>query len=129
MALLKKKAEKTAVEKVKTTKIVNKKEEEVPVSGKKNTVSTILIRPIITEKSTMLSANHVYVFEVAKNATKIAVAMAIRSAYGIQPESVHTQNVRGKVVRRGRISGKRKAWKKAIVKIPDGKSLNVYEGV
>ena len=49
--------------------------------------------------------------------------------YGITPVSVNIQNVRGKRVRFGRVRGKRKDWKKAIVTLPEGKTINVYDGV
>jgi len=89
----------------------------------------VLLRPMITEKASVLASENKYVFEVAKNTNRIEVAKAIKEVYGIKPASVNIINVRGKIVRRGRIEGKRKDTKKAIIKMPAGKSINVYEGV
>lgn len=115
----------------KAKKVVEEKN-DVAVSVPKKLVamvSSVLIRPIVTEKSAILASNNSYVFAVAKSANKIEVASAIRKMYGVSPASVHIQNVRGKYVRRGKVDGHRKAWKKAIVALPKGKTLNIYEGV
>ena len=89
----------------------------------------ILLRPLITEKAAELSAVNKYLFVVENSANKIEVARAIESVYGIKPEQVNIANVSGKKVRRGRLFGRRKDWKKAIVTLPDGKTINIYEGV
>lgn len=91
--------------------------------------SGIVIRPLVTEKSAILASQNTYVFVVEKSANRMEVASAINSLYGIKPESVNIQNVRGKYVMRGKIFGRRSGWKKAIVKLPKGKSINLYEGV
>lgn len=117
-----------------TTNVPNvaKEKKEASVSETKKLatfVSSVLVRPIVTEKSAILASKNSYVFAVAKSANKIEVAGAIRKMYGLSPESVNIQNVRGKYVRRGKVDGHRKAWKKAIVTLPKGKTLNIYEGV
>lgn len=115
----------------KTKKVVEEKT-DAAVSVPKKLIalaSSVLIRPIVTEKSAILASNNSYVFAVSKSSNKIEVASAIRKMYGVTPVSVHIQNVRGKYVRRGKVDGHRKAWKKAIVAIPAGKTLNIYEGV
>ncbi len=106
-------------------------------SGKKGEVKAkkyghayrILIKPLVTEKVSTLGAENKYVFQVAKNVNKIEVTKAVTEVYGIKPISVNMINAKGKKVRYGRISGRRKNWKKAIVTLPEGKSINVYEGV
>ena len=106
-------------------------------SGKKDEVKTkkyghayrILMKPLVTEKVSTLGAENKYVFQVAKDVNKIEVAKAITEVYGIKPISVNIINVRGKKVRYGRKTGKRRNWKKAIITLPKGKSINVYEGV
>lgn len=106
-------------------------------SGKKDEVKTkkyghayrVLIKPLVTEKVSTLGAENKYVFQVAKNVNKIEAAKAITEVYGIKPISVNIINIRGKKVRYGRKTGKRKNWKKAIITLPKGKSINVYEGV
>jgi len=88
-----------------------------------------IVKPLVTEKASLLNALNQYVFAVAKEANKIEVAKAIESIYGVKPVAVNISRVSGKVVRFGRIKGKRKDWKKAVVTLPAGKSIKVYEGV
>lgn len=90
---------------------------------------SILLRPLVTEKVSNLSAENKYVFEVAKSANKIEVAKAIEEVYGIKPLKVNIVKMIGKNTRYGRVSGKKKDWKKAIVSLPEGKTIKVYEGV
>jgi len=89
----------------------------------------ILVKPIITEKSGDLGVHNKYVFEVAINANKIDVAKSIEEVYGVMPRKVNIIKKQGKRVRFGRLHGKRKDTKKAIVTLPQGKTINVYEGV
>ena len=91
--------------------------------------SELIIKPLITEKSATLASSNQYVFVVSRGANRVQIRSAIRSMYGITPVSVNIQNVRGKRVRFGRVRGKRKDWKKAIVTLPEGKTINVYDGV
>jgi len=99
------------------------------VTAKNGQAYRILIKPIITEKGGSLASMSKYVFEVAKNANKIEVAKAIQEVYGIMPEKVNLMRLEGKTKQRGKVVGKRKDWKKAIVTLPKGKNINVYEGV
>lgn len=89
----------------------------------------ILARPLITEKAADLGSLNKYVFEVFPKANKIEVARAILDVYGVKPINVNIVNVKGKVITRGRYSGKRKDWRKAIVTLPKGKTIQVYEGI
>ena len=89
----------------------------------------IIVKPLVTEKVSGLGALNKYVFAVAKNTNKIEVAKAIKEIYGIKPVSVNVVRMMGKKARYGRISGKRKDWKKAIVTLPKGETIKVYEGV
>jgi large subunit ribosomal protein L23 len=89
----------------------------------------VLIKPLITEKSSNLSAKGAYCFEVAISTNKIEVAKAIEEVYGVKPEKVNVINIEGKRKTRGRVKGKRKDWKKAFVFLPKGKTIDVYEGV
>jgi large subunit ribosomal protein L23 len=89
----------------------------------------VLVRPIITEKGTALAASAKYLFAVELNANKISVSKAIEELYGIRPVKVNMVRLEGKTKVRGRIVGKRKDWKKAVVTLPAGKTINVYEGV
>jgi large subunit ribosomal protein L23 len=89
----------------------------------------VLLRPLVTEKGSHLGVINKYVFEVDYNANKIEIAKAIETAYGIKPVKVNIIKLAGKVVRRGRTEGRRKNWKKAIVTLPQGKSIQIYEGI
>jgi large subunit ribosomal protein L23 len=88
-----------------------------------------LIRPLITEKASNLIAQNKYVFAVNISSNKIEIAKAIEGLYSVKPIKVDTVRVEGKKVKYGRMSGKRKDWKKAIVTLPKGKNIKVYEGV
>ena len=87
----------------------------------------IIIRPLITEKSTTLMAEGKYVFEVAKSANKIEIAKAISQIFKVKVASVNTINVEGKVKRMGRSIGKRSDYKKAIVKLAAGETIEFFE--
>ena len=89
----------------------------------------VLVRPLVTEKITDLGAKNKYGFEVNLKTNKIEVAKAIEQIYGIKPTDVNIIKMEGKRVSRGRLVGKRKDWKKAIITLPKGKTIQVYEGV
>jgi len=89
----------------------------------------VILRPLVSEKASILSSLGKYIFVVRADSTRLQVRSSIRSMYGITPVSVHIQNQKGKSVHVGRHQGKRKNWKKAIVTLPKGKTINVYEGV
>lgn len=89
----------------------------------------VLIRPIVTEKSTTwLGSDRTYAFEVGTAANKIQIKKAVESFYGVDVDEVRTVNVRGKVKRFGRRFGKRKNWKKAYVTVSEGHSIPIFEG-
>ncbi len=85
----------------------------------------ILLRAIVTEKSSALGARQQYVFAVATEANKIDIARAVVSLYGVRPQKVNVANVRGKNLRYGRTVGRTKRWKKAIVTLQPGQTMNV----
>ena len=87
----------------------------------------ILVRPIITEKSTTaLGDDHTYAFEVGLNANKIQIRRAIETFYDVSVDEVRTMVIRGKTKRWGRYYGKRSNWKKAYVKLTDGETIPLY---
>jgi large subunit ribosomal protein L23 len=93
-------------------------------------VRDVILRPIITERSTEMMADNKYVFEVAPKTNKTEIKQAIEKIFGVKVESVNTMNVKGKPKRMGRYVGKRKDWKKAIVKLSaDSKPLEFFESV
>ena len=87
----------------------------------------ILIRPLITEEATALMENGKYVFVVAKAANKIDIAKAVAEVFKVKVVSVNTVNVTGKVKRMGRSVGKRSDYKKAIVKLAAGETIEFFE--
>lgn len=89
----------------------------------------ILKRPLITEKVTELTQLNKYVFEVPVKTSKSEVAKAIQNVYGVKPIKVNVINVSGKKVRRGRRFGKTRDWRKAVITLAAGDSIEVYEGV
>lgn len=89
----------------------------------------VLVKPLITEKAADLASQDKYVFEVEKSTNKIEVAKAINEVYGVEPVAVNIVTMKGKLKRQGRYFGKRKDWKKAIITLPKGKTINIYEGV
>jgi large subunit ribosomal protein L23 len=92
-------------------------------------LSNILIRPIMTEKSsTGLATDRTYAFEVGVSANKVEIRDAIESYYGVKVTTVNTMVVRGKTKRFGKYFGKRKNWKKAYVTLNEGHSLDLIQG-
>ena len=86
----------------------------------------ILIRPLITEHCTDLMADNKFVFIVDKRANKIQVAQAVREIFNVTVEDVNTINVKGKTKRRGRTVGKTASYKKAIVKVKAGETIEFF---
>lgn len=91
--------------------------------------SDVIVQPLLSEKTASLAGVNQYVFIVRKNANRLQVRAAIKSMYGVSPLGVNILNVRGKKVRFGRKEGARSDWKKAIVTLPVGQTMNVHEGV
>ena len=89
----------------------------------------VLLHPVITEKSSALQGEHnKYVFAVDSDANKLEIKRAVETLKAdIQVKSVRTQLVRGKIKRIGANYGKRSNWKKAIVQLKEGQSLDVVE--
>lgn len=91
---------------------------------------SVIRRAIVTEKSTSLQEAHPrYTFEVASDASKPEIAHAVESLFNVRVDSVRTMNLRGKVrrARFGRIPGRRPGWKKAVVTLAAGESLDLFE--
>jgi large subunit ribosomal protein L23 len=90
----------------------------------------ILKKPLVTEKTTLQrELGNQISFEVDRRANRIEIRKAVELAFGVRVGTVRTQQVKGKVKRRGRILGKRKDWKKAIVTLMPGERIDFFEGV
>ena len=88
----------------------------------------ILLRPLVTEKSTALLEEGKYVFEVARAANKVQIAQAVAEIFNVKVVAVNTINVTGKVKRVGRNVGRRRSYKKAIVTLAPGETIQFFEG-
>ena len=91
----------------------------------------VLRRPVITEKSTMLSAQGKYVFEVHKNANKNQIKTAVEQLFNVTVTAVNTSNERGRRprTRYGRRAGNPPTYKKAIVTLEGDNQIEFFEGV
>ena len=84
----------------------------------------IIVKPVVTEKSSMASAAGKYTFEVNRKATKVDIKNAVEKLFGVKVKEVRTLIVKSKPKRQGAHAGKTSEWKKAIVTIDtDPKSL------
>jgi large subunit ribosomal protein L23 len=89
----------------------------------------IIRRPVITEKGTALKEQNKYCFEVDRRANKVEVKRAVEVLFQVKVAAVHTVAVRGRVKRVGRSVGRTSDWKKAIVTLKAGHSIEFFEGV
>jgi len=90
----------------------------------------ILIRPVITEKSGYQSDHlHRYTFAVDIGANKLQIKKAVEQVFSVQVQAVNVSHVQGKDRRWGRILGHTKEWKKAVVTLRPGQTIQFFEGV
>ncbi len=90
----------------------------------------IIIRPLITEKTSIQKELHNQLsFEVDRRANRIEIKQAVESIFNVRVAAVKTMQITGKTKQRGRITGKRRDWKKAIVKLMPGERIDFFEGV
>ena len=88
----------------------------------------IIIRPVITEKSSALMELNKYTFEVRRDVNKIQIRNAVEEAFKVKVLSVNTINVKSKPKRMGASVGRTRSWKKAIVSLPQGQRIEFFEG-
>ena len=90
----------------------------------------IIIRPLVTEKTSIQKELYNQVsFEVDRRANRIEIRRAIETIFNVRVAGVKTMQITGKTKRRGRIVGKRRDWKKAIVTLMPGERIDFFEGV
>jgi large subunit ribosomal protein L23 len=89
----------------------------------------VLLRPIITEKSTVLTGSDKYVFEVDIRANKNQIKEAVQIAFNVRVVEVNTMVMKGKPKRFGRKVTNRPDWKKAIVTLIPGDKIELFEGI
>lgn len=91
-----------------------------------NIASRVLVAPLITEASTAAAELNKYIFKVTRDATKKQVEKAIEALYQVKVLTVRTINVGGKKRMRGRVEGKTASYKKAIVTVKEGESIDLF---
>ena len=89
----------------------------------------LLIRPIITEKTSAMMQVKKYTFQVPLTANKVEIRQAVEAIFGVKVVSVNTIRVMGKTKRMGKYVGKRPDYKKAIVRLAEGNTITLFEGM
>jgi len=91
---------------------------------------SVLKKPLITEKGNLMKDElNQITFEVDRRANKIEIKAAVEKIFKVHVVKVHTLNMRGKMKRMGKSQGKKPNWKKAIVTLKEGDTIDLFEGV
>lgn len=91
--------------------------------------SQVLIRPVISEKSYVLSAAGKYTFRVHPDAHKTEIRQAVEALFEVHVVEVRTASVKSKPKRRGVTRGRTRMWKKAIVQVRSGETIPIFQGM
>jgi large subunit ribosomal protein L23 len=91
--------------------------------------SQVILRPVVSEKSYVLSAANRYTFRVHPDAHKTQIRQAVEALFDVHVVEVRTLSVKSKPKRRGGTAGRTRTWKKAIVQIRDGESIPIFQGL
>jgi large subunit ribosomal protein L23 len=89
----------------------------------------VIIRPVVSEKSYVLSALHRYTFRVHHEAHKTQIRQAVEALFDVHVVEVRTSTVKSKPKRRGTTTGRTRTWKKAIVQVRAGESIPIFQGL
>jgi large subunit ribosomal protein L23 len=89
----------------------------------------IIKRPLVTEKTTLAKEANQYYFEVDRRANKIEIGRAVEKLFKVKVVNVRTMNMLGKKKRVGRVLGRKRDWKKAIVTLAPGSSIEIFDKV
>lgn len=89
---------------------------------------SVIVRPIVSEKSYGMIEHNRYTFEVDKRAKKPEIASAVQEIFNVTVTSVNTMNVHGKPRRVRTAKGLTRSWKKAVVTLKDGDKIEFFEG-
>ena len=90
--------------------------------------SQVILAPIVSEKSYASSTRGSYAFRVHADAHKTQIRQAVEELFNVHVERVNVIQVRSKPKRRGLVKGRKPGWKKAIVQIKAGESIEIFEG-
>jgi len=88
----------------------------------------VLLAPVVSEKSYSLISDRKYTFKVHKDAHKTQVRQAVEELFEVHVENVNILKVQSKPKRRGASQGTRPGWKKAIVQVREGDTIEIFEG-
>ena len=91
-----------------------------------NSAYNVIIRPIVSERSFDLMGQNKYTFEVAKQAPKEEIAAAVEKLFGVHVVKVNTMNVKPKNKRVRYVAGKTRSWKKAVVTVAEGDTIEIF---
>jgi large subunit ribosomal protein L23 len=91
--------------------------------------SQVIIRPVISEKSYVLSSAGMYTFRVHPDAHKTEIRQAVEALFDIHVLDVRTVTVKSKPKRRGNTRGRTRNWKKAIVQVRPGETIPIFQGM
>jgi large subunit ribosomal protein L23 len=91
--------------------------------------SQVIIKPVLSEKSYVLSAAGRYTFRVHTDAHRTQIRQAVESLFDVHVVEVRTMSVKSKPKRRGVSRGRTRAWKKAIVQVRAGESIPIFQGL
>ena len=91
-----------------------------------NSVYNVIIRPVVSERTFDLMGQNKYTFEVAKDAPKEEIRDAVEKIFNVHVVKVNTVNVKPKNKRVRFVQGKTRTWKKAIVTIAEGDSIEIF---
>ena len=89
---------------------------------------SVIIRPVISEKTYALIAAGKYTFRVDDRAHKFEIREAVEKAFDVDVIKVRTSKVRSKPKRRGMVTGRSRSWKKAVVELAPGQTIELFEG-
>ncbi len=90
--------------------------------------SQVIIRPVVSEKSYVLATADKYTFRVHKDAHKTQIRQAVEQLFDVHVVNVNVSTVKSKPKRRGMISGRRPGWKKAVVQVREGETIEIFGG-
>ena len=88
----------------------------------------VIIRPVVSEKSYALIGEGKYTFRVNDRAHKTQIAQAVEEIFDVKVTAVRTSQVRSKPKRRALVKGKTRAWKKAVVQLAPGETIDLFQG-
>ena len=89
----------------------------------------VLLAPVVSEKSyAQIELSNTYSFRIHPDAHKTQVRQAVEELFGVKVQAVNIIHVRSKPKRRGLVRGRRPGWKKAIVQLREGESIEIFEG-